>query len=509
MITNRFKVPRDWTSFAIMWTLVVLIGCIPLREIRWKLFPHFFAWQKGVFEKAVSFPLVIPEFIGHQGILHVTELLFLIIGTYLFIRRKHHFKALLQGPTRYLTLFTFVALASIATSTCSQFFFPYFTALTLFTLVMGFDQITTFFKEKPLFASLVIGGFILIGCFEGMVATFQFLFQKSAGLRLFGEHKLYIDKDPVIASFPITNTIRSFLDLFYHTPDLRDKVLRAYGTMNHPNCLSGFLLVSLTITLGQWLRPTLKLKQWVIVTSFIFQLAGLLFSFSRGGLIGFVIAATALIICHTLQMNLSFATLLKRYKKIGLLSFLGLCTLGLALSPFYQSRGGLLSNNKMIKEGNAYRLFYQDLAIKITKQKPLLGHGYGCFTFFPAPFLAASPAPFLATSKDTTYTHLKNITTTRDRPHNIFVLISAETGLVGLTLFLSFFGVIFMQSFRYRRTLTHPSFVCSLLGLMFVGLIDIYLLSDFEGRMLLIICAALAWGTILQTSTQLSPLSKK
>lgn len=501
MITSLFKRTHDWASSAIMWALVVLIGCIPLREVRWKLFPRFFSWQKGVFEKAVSFPVMIPKFIGHQGVLHVTELLFLMMGTYLLIRRKHQLKSLVQGPARYLTLFVCVALISIGTSSCSQFFFPYFTALTLFTLVMGFDQIATFFKEKPLFASLAIGSFILIGCFEGVVATFQFLFQKSAGLRLFGEHKLYIDKDPLVASFPLTSSIRTFLDLFHRVPDVREQVLRAYGTMNYPNSLSGFLLVSSTITLGQWLRPTLRLKKWVVATAFIVQLIGLLFSFSRGGLIGFFIAATALITCHTLQLNLSFKELIRRYKKVWPLSFLGLCTLCLALMPFYQSRGGLLSKNKMIKEGNAYRLLYQDQAIKVTKHKPLIGHGYGCFTFFPA--------PFLADSEDVTLTHLEDFTVTRDRPHNIFLLISAETGLLGLALFLSFFGVIFIKSFFYRQTLTHPSFVCSLLGLMFVGLVDIYLLSDFEGRLLLITCAALAWGTILQTSMQPNSLAKK
>lgn len=478
--TLSFK--QDLTLLS--WLLLLVLAFIPLKERSFALFPSFFNWQKQLFERSISFPLNIPTFIGHQGYLNVTEILLLMLGLYtLTVKRK--FSIFTKGPTSFLLLFLITAFVSIAVCSCRAFFFPYFTLLPLTSILFGFALISECFQNKR-FAFLAGSILITLGLMESVVASFQFFFQKSMGLRVFGEHKLYVDTDFAIATYPMTNALRSILSFFHHVPETRAAVLRSYGTMNHPNILAGFLLLSSMVTLD-WLFQNQKTRKKLFLTAaFCFQTLALIFTFSRGGLIAFILASTFQLILHTSKTALTWRQLYSRHRKALFTGCACLITMNLMLLPFYQARGGLFHQNKLNKAVDSYRFLFQKQALVATLKSPIIGNGYSCYTFFPA--------PYLSTDKTTPAFPSDDFGITRDRPHNVFLMLSAETGLIGLSFFLAFLAAILLTSWRYRKYLTNTAFASTLVGFMFIHLVDIYPLSDFEGKMTFFMSAALAWG---------------
>ncbi|PCI77385.1 hypothetical protein COB21_03205 [Candidatus Aerophobetes bacterium] len=473
------------------WLLVLLLCFIPLKEVTLSIFPSFFSWQKSIFEQLINFPLCIPNFIGYQGVLHVTEIALLLTGLYLTLKKTGYVKNLTKQPTLFLVLFAAVAILSIALSPCKLFFFPYFTVISLLALTVAFDQISTHFNAYKTFALFVVATLIILGTFEAGVCILQFLYQKSVGLRVFGEQKLYVDKDFAIATFPINQALRSFLALFSPVLETRMAVLRSYGTMNHPNIIAGFLLLTSITTLNAYITNALKGKRPALIASFFLQVLGLLFTFSRGGLIGFIVATIALLFLTINRSSFSIKQLFMQHKKVVFSFSLALIAMNIALVPFYKARAGLVHQTAFTKEVDSYRLLFIKQAWLATANKPLLGNGYGCFTFFPAPYLAhVKNTPATAMYPD--------FSVTRDRPHNVFLMISGETGLIGLLLFLTFFSTIFYHSWKVRKFLNDAGFVSALLGFMFISMIDIYPLSDFEGKMCFFVCAALSWGAVLK-----------
>ncbi|MEI6627663.1 MAG: O-antigen ligase family protein, partial [bacterium] len=192
------------------------------------------------------------------------------------------------------------------------------------------------------------------------------------------------------------------------------RYLRAYGSLMHPNILGGFLVVVLMIGAWQYTLESSRGKKQVILFLSLLNLLGLVLTFSRSavlaGLIGLVI--------------LSFNFLNKKTSKEIKLEFkkwlLAMLLLSLALGvifwPFLWSRGDL--HNRLENISVAQRVDSVKEADKLIVREAFKGVGLGNYTWqvlknnnFKQPWLA-QPV------------------------HNIWLLVTAELGLIGLGLFL-------------------------------------------------------------------------
>lgn len=112
-------------------------------------------------------------------------------------------------------------------------------------------------------------------------------------------------------------------------------------------------------------------------------------------------------------------------------------------------------------------------SIDLIKQEPYWGHGTGSFKIQQAELIK---------DKETKPT---------DNPHNEYLLISVQTGLVGLFVFVSFLAALFLHSFRLpppRRYLLQGVVVSMASGCIFNSL----LFDSLPGQYFAIMCAVLS-----------------
>ncbi len=206
-------------------------------------------------------------------------------------------------------------------------------------------------------------------------------------------------------------------------------LMRPYATFPHPNALAGFILISLILTL-----PVFRHKLFAICY-LLFALIALMLAFSRSAwLVGF------LIIFY------------------------------LAIRKIRIANWGLMA---FASEALVQRIELNKIALQLIKQYPLAGVGLNNFIvrlpeFWRKPVFWLQPV------------------------HNIYLLIVAEIGIVGLLIFLWF---LFL-TFRHLRD--GVVFMTALSAILLLGLFDHYWFTLQQNQLLLAIVLGLCWGKVLK-----------
>ena len=200
--------------------------------------------------------------------------------------------------------------------------------------------------------------------------------------------------------------------------------LRAYGTFVHPNVFAGYLVVGLLGLL------VLDLRKWLKWTVFFLLFVALMLTFSRGAMLAFV-----LVLPWVMEGN--------GRKWYWLLLALVVGVFVLRFAEMAGDRGQfLLAAREMIKND-------------------VLGVGLGNFTLVMQDFVSFELLPW-----------------SFQPVHNVFLLVAAELGLMGLVLFLWFCGLKLLK----KET---PNFLrAMLLALLIVGLFDHYPVTLYQGQAL-------------------------
>ncbi|MBI2355964.1 MAG: O-antigen ligase family protein [Candidatus Doudnabacteria bacterium] len=204
-----------------------------------------------------------------------------------------------------------------------------------------------------------------------------------------------------------------------------EKLIRAYGTMPHPNVLAGFLLVSLVCGLYLLSRETMfhKIKSVLVSCGTILILLGIFFSFSRISWILAGLTILAYIWFHVKHMNWFHV------KLISIIAIVSLSIIFLGYKDLAVSRGSESLDSNSVN----LRTTYNQQGIELIKKYPLLGVGVG--HYIPAirdsyrlPDWQYQPA------------------------HNIYILLGVELGILGLGLFLLIVGKIFALAWPQKNS---------------------------------------------------------
>ncbi len=243
--------------------------------------------------------------------------------------------------------------------------------------------------------------------FFSLIGIFQFLFQRTIGGMLY-----YFGERSFSSATPGIALVELFGRNF----------LRIYSTFSHPNSLGGYLAASLILFLSFGHKS--KTEKVAIV----FCLLGIILSFSLGTYLGLFLVGIIYLFREKIQ------------KKGIFLIFGGIILFSLFL-PFL-SRSFLMEmfvNNKTIME----RLVLAEISQGIFLKHPILGAGLN--NFLP-------------------------ISNELQPVHNIFLLILAETGIIG------FFIFIFLL-FKYTQYLLERGkwkIIILFLFILITGLVDHY-----------------------------------
>lgn len=309
--------------------------------------------------------------------------------------------------------------------------------------------------------------FIAGAILQSIVALTQFFTQKWLGLKFLAESPLASDLAGV-AKIVVNG----------------EKIVRAYGLVPHPNILAAILVTAIfglaflfvkaysvghpespaggeeyrKNPLGYALGMT-KIKLFTFAAIFVLLLTALALTFSRT----IIIVGLALFVCWLIIIYRN-----KEYKKTALkvllVLFLVSCFLFFVFLPYFSARFNL--QNIGDSQSFNLRVFYGEVALKLIKENPLLGAGFSNFIPVFGQF----------------YTNLP--IWTFQPVHNIYLLIAAETGMLGLLAFLWFLFLTLKSAWPRRRNLSVSCLLFLIFCLLLIGLFDHFLWDIQQGQIL-------------------------
>lgn len=282
--------------------------------------------------------------------------------------------------------------------------------------------------------------------FQGLIASYQFLTQSS-----FSNKWLGVTAHPAWQGG--TSVIESSAGRF----------LRAYGGMPHPNILGGFLAISLLLGIGAYLKATADEKRWkyFLLVVILINFFSLLTTFSRSSFLTF---SFGLIVIFAYNIYIKKNHLIK-YAILFISVFFIITTLLFgSYCELFNNR--LQTNSRLEKISINERLIFIGQAKNLIATHPILGTGIGNYSF----------------------TLLKNNPKIKEawriQPvHNAYLLVFAELGAIGFSLFL--FIVIFIiydfiESFR-KEDSNRVIFSTIIISLLLLSLFDHWLWTNHSG----------------------------
>lgn len=381
-------------------------------------------WGRGFINPYTSIWLTAFEFI-----LLITALIFII---HLYSKKK----ALSVGNKLCFNL-GIVLFASLALSLILSPFpdtsFQILLLIKLSSLLLLYLLIV----NKILKVQDLIKIILIVMSFEALLGTYQFIFQSDLGLHFLGE--------PFLSS---------------ETPQLARMVvneqtfIRAYGTFPHPNVFAGFLVTSFFLTFLY--KPK---KEYFRHILFLILFLGLLVSFSRAAFLGLVLGLLLLSIWKFQFLKKKMPKL--NYKKQTLL--LALIIVLVPIFLFWISRFSSFFDDGSLKE----RIDGIVIAIQMFIEHPW-GVGINHFTLFMDEVSSKELLPW-----------------GYQPVHNVFILMLAEAGVIGLLSLIALIGASFYK--LLWKTKEHRVFAAILIALLIISLFDHYLFSLDQGRFLIVI----------------------
>ncbi len=232
------------------------------------------------------------------------------------------------------------------------------------------------------------------------------------------------------------------------------RILRAYGTMPHPNVLGGLVLIALLGPTGLFLLS--KKSNYPALLLLTLGVILLVLTFSRSAWLGFIAFGAILILK---------SKYFERKKLILLISTIAIAVTG----TFYPLRELIITrigNQGVPTEqiSTVGRFWLEQQAIRVIQKSPVFGAGIGSF-ILELSRTAVEGAPI-------------------EPVHNLPLLITAELGVVGLILIFSLGTYIALRIFQSNS----PQAILAgamVTGLGLISLFDHYLWTLAPGRIML------------------------
>lgn len=330
----------------------------------------------------------------------------------------------------------------------TSYSYYFFVVFILLSLAVG--------PLKKLFShgTVLTGAFKLLtafGIFETVLATYQFIYQKSLGLWFLGETHLGLMSG--IAKINFNGT----------------KLIRPYGTFAHPNLLAAFMLVACATALSLLIvSENKKAKVWASL-ALLMNTFGLVLTLSRAGIVGWVLCLVSFFIALYIKNKKAEKNVLESFAIAIIVLLISFST----LSPYLKARAPSNDN------ATANRITYDKIGFDLIKEKPIAGWGIG------------NTLPEII--KRNIFTEAWQI----QPPHNFFILVACETGIVGLMIVLYFFGYLIYKKSQAFLLETGDSAVYSaaiisvFIGFLFLMQFDHYFYDLRQTQVLLAIWIAL------------------
>ncbi len=388
--------------------LLIFFLFLQLRFVFYSFRPQFNEWASAYF--------------------YITDILiFALVFLWLARRIKEGFRSRFDWLERALFLFLLVSgLSIIVSNNLWLSFYSWIKLLELAALFLYVKNNFSLLFELKKFWQIFIAG----AAFQAAIALVQFFKQGSLGLKIFAES-------------PISPDIAGVAKIVVEG----EKIIRAYGLVPHPNILATILVLAIfglvylfiknytnmchsrengnlgTVPAkgGNYIESRFRLKAGmtkgaivlaVFVLVFILISFALFFTFSRS----VIIIGLGLLVIWLVYL-LRQSQFRKPALIAGLFFIFGFLFLVLIFWPYFSARYDIVALGQ--SQALNLRVFYSKMAWDIIKGSPIFGIGQGNFVW---------TISSLGLLENWVYQPV----------HNIYLLIAAETGILGLLAFLLF-----------------------------------------------------------------------
>lgn len=308
-------------------------------------------------------------------------------------------------------LYIFLLLISLTLFFSFYLWLNIFVVFKLVQLIVAYGTIKSLnfnFDHKK----LCYIAFSIFSSIQSALATFQFIKQSSLGLYIAGEQHLSANLYG-IAKIVSDGT----------------KYIRGYGTFPHPNPLSAFIIIGIFCSLYLLINSKVAKQKYIYSILLYINIFGLLLTFSRGAFISLLIGFIYLFFSIFLK-NLD-----QQFKKIAFKSILVIIfsiSLGfVVLKPYLETRT-TFSDNSTVE-----RKFYNYTGLKMLFKNPF-GVGGGESMLHMEQYSQRSLEPW-----------------EKQPPHNYFIVLGAEFGIVPLLIFIYFLFSKFI--YQIKKTFNEKS----------------------------------------------------
>lgn len=272
-------------------------------------------------------------------------------------------------------------------------------------------------SDKVIYDTFVYGRFVLV--FVGLVSYFSFCSGKIYRLKpLYHIHFSWIAIFSVIHAFILSN----FRDLGFSVI-FSEHLVRVHGFFSNTMTYSYVFGVWFCYFLGNLLIQS-KSSPWKKLLVFTVLAIGLslLFTLTRGVWIAVTVSSLVMLLMAKIKIN-------KRFFAGALLSLV------LAISLLPNLRNRFLSIGDLTNQSNSMRLEIWKTHLNIGLENVFWGTGFGGKAEALKAYYAANPSNFNVIS----------------HAHNNFIDIFSSMGIVGLFLFLMFFGFLLFKAWHAFR----------------------------------------------------------
>ena len=416
---------------------------------------HF--WPKWSFVHGIRIDYLSPT-------IFLTDLVLLFLLFFWFLEKPFSRKTLPRKKIFYFFLFLVFLLTSSLLA--NRPILSFYKVAKLFEFYLFGLYVSKNVATKKHF-TLVVFSLVLGTFWSSFLAWAQFLAQSSLSLLFLSTYPLLYFSLQLLGE-------RTFA---IATPGVAKAswdsrlVLRPYATFPHPNVLAGFAVVVLALVISNFRLLTEKTRRSSVIyylSSIIIASATLLITFSRSAWVVWLLVVS----CWMLEKKNIVPSLFKKSRAFGLIVLLAALIAYYALPVVFQHFAVLKTDDFL---SVSRRIELSKAAFRMVRSSPVFGVGLGNFIPKLSDFSRSREAIYW----------LQPV-------HNIFFLVAAETGLVGLGIFLWFLVFTFKRLLKPLLTINY-SLLTTLASVLALGLFDHYFFTLQQTQFLFSLVLGLCW----------------
>ena len=317
--------------------------------------------------------------------------------------------------------------------------------------LLGFYIARNLKTKKEFSIIALIFSISIIG--ESLLTIAQYIHQGSInGLLYFLGERRFAGSTPGIANASINGEL----------------ILRPYATFPHPNVLAGYLLCGLVFIYSFFDGQNNLRRKLLKISALLLGSIALFLSLSRTAIILWIILSLSLLITRLKEQLI----IKKPAMFISAVFIIIITSALLAFTPILPR----LIDSSFTENAFIERADLLKSAWSIIQTHPLFG--VGLYNFIPALSLIQKPLSLIL--------YLQPV-------HNIFMLILAETGLIGF-IFICLFLLKTYKNLLYRYHSFKWPLLLILSIIIILGQFDHYWLTLQQGQLLLVLFLGLSWA---------------